>query len=232
MLFDIESLKSAYYFSLSNESLKDLCYELDNMEEKRPRFKMELIKSNSDFIRVDYLMNMKVKKVRKNLLNIEYDKVKEFNEVLKLNYKSRWIHFFHNKDTWINELLLIIKNNSSRLSTYIEDYAGNDDYERRRLQSNYNIVENKRYRGWYPSDNFDSKEWSNKVNCICKTELMEGSHIIFKIGGVYQYRIKNDGVIIAYSDEFRSLVFEGDEFYHYFNSPHSRERQINSLLGL
>ena len=232
MLFDIESLKSAYYFSLSNESLKDLCNELDNMEEKRPRFKMKLIKSNSDYIRVDYLMNMKVKKVRKNLINIEYDKIKEFNEILKLSRKNKWIHYFHNKDNWINELLLIIKSNSVGLFNYIENYAGNDDYEMRRLESNYNIVKNVVFTSWYHSDSFDNKEWSSKLNCICKSELIEGSRIIFKVGDAYEYRIKSDGVIIVYYYEFSSLIFEGDEFYHYFNSPESRERNINSLLGL
>ena len=235
---DLETLIDAYYFSTKNDSLNLLFTELDKMTEI-PFKKMELIKSHPDYQRNNYLSNIEIKKVRKVLLDIDMDLIKEFNEKLKPIYNHKWIHFIHDKSNWLNQILKIIKNSSKGRYGSIENRAGYDNYEKRRLEFDYRIVsDGDLYSYNYTLPNYDSKDddpdWSEKISCICiKDVRLDNSNPlkIFTKGEKYSYRKKINGQINVYPNKW-SFIFEGESFYEYFLSPDSRDRQIDIILGL
>ena len=60
---------------------------------------------------------------------------------LKNEYPDKkWIQNHHSKDTWINEMLLLIKRKSKSLLYKIDDITEYNEYERNRLDFDYRIV--------------------------------------------------------------------------------------------
>lgn len=230
-----ERLKESFYFVNNPQNLENIFKIIDEMSEKRPRFKFLNIQTDENYIKLLFFKNMKIKKERKNLVGVDREIIREFNETLKSTYKMPWCQHFHNKDNWINQILTIIKNKSVSLLNEIKIYSGVNEYEENRLWVDYNIVKNYSWSPFFPSDDF-----KEKINCICKKDLIETNpehsllnRTYFKIGGEYKFRVnKENSYRHVYYDEYYDLIFENNTFYEYFYTKEEmRESKINQILS-
>lgn len=232
IIFDLNSLIETYhYVSKLPDNIKS---EIDNMGNIIGKFKFEKIKNNPDYKKILYLSEIRIKKVRKPLLNSDFEQIKLFNQELKTEYPNKtWINNLHTKENWINEVLKLIKTKSKSLLFLIENISGYNHYEKNRLEFDWRIVidDNDNHTGYYHHDfKEDDPNWSDKIYCSCiKNIIGEWDDIIFKKGEKYFYRKKVDGQIIVMY-KFASYIFEGDSFYEYFLSIESRDRILSQIL--
>lgn len=232
IIFDLNSLIEIYHY-VSNlpDNIKS---EIDNMGDIIGKFKFEKIKNHTDYQKILYLSEIGIKKVRKPLLNSDFEQIKIFNEELKIEHPNKtWINNLHTKENWINEVLKLIKTKSKSLLFLIENISGYNHYEKNRLEFDWRIVRS--YDYYTGGNNYiqyykeDDPNWSDKVICTCIKDISEWDIILFKKGEKYFYRKKIDGQIIVMS-EFMPFILESNSFYEYFLSMESRDRILSQIL--
>lgn len=226
MIQDLESLIFSYKFVKSETSLDDISNEVSLMGNIIGKFKFQRIQQHTDYQRILWLSDMNVKKVRKYLINVDHNLIKEFNEELKQEYPdNKWIQNHHNKDLWTINLLLLIKRKSKFLLYKIDDITGYNGYEMNRLDFDYRIVFQNIYTTGF------NKTFSNKINCYCLKNILDNSNgNLFKNGDEYQYRIGDDGKYYVYVVEYKYYIFEEYSFGEYFID--HREMKINQILNI
>ena len=239
IISDFNLLIETYKFVNSEYCLNDIKSDIKNMHDLIGKFKFEKIKSHSDYLKINFLSNMSIRKVRKPLLNSCFEQIKIFNEELKIKYPNKkWINNLHSKDNWLNEVLNLIKKRSYVLLHDIENICGYNQHEKSRIHFDFRIVNdydisNNYYNLHFYDSKEDDKEWSEKIYCVCIKDIKGDFSIndknLFDKGEKYFYRKKIDGQINVYPCEW-SYIFEGESFYEYFLSQDSRDRRLDEIL--
>jgi hypothetical protein len=236
IISDFNLLIETYNLVNSKDCLNDIKSEIENMSDLIGKFKFEKIKSHPDYLKINFLSNMSIRKVRKPLLNSCFEQIKTFNEELKIKYPNKkWINNLHTKDNWLNEILNLIKKISNILLYDIENICGYNQHEKSRIDFDFRIVGDNDISSNYYFYDFkeDNKEWSEKICCVCIKDIKNDFSIndkkLFDKGKKYFYRKKTDGQINVYPCEW-SYIFEGDSFYEYFLSPDSRDRRLDEIF--
>ena len=230
----INELIDSYHFSLDKSTITILSNKLDQMIEKRPRFKMIILINYSSYSRLNYLSNLSIRRIRKQLLLVEQQhQCIEFNNTLKDTLTYKFIHKY-NKDYWISHILELISKNARNIITEVENYSGiNSPIERSRIEEDYRVrYDYSEYNTSHTSyDTKESeKEWSEKIKCTCIKDLGSNSFMkYFKNGRRYDYRtnIENGQIVVYYTNE-SSLIFEDGSFQEYFIT---RDRFLDYLLN-
>ena len=237
MIPNLNSLIDIYRLLHSDDCLCNIKNESEKMGDLIGKFKFDKIKNHTDYLKINSLSIMKIKRVRKPLLDSDFEQIKIFNEELKIKYPNKsWINNLHRKENWINEVLILIRNESKSLIGQIEIIVGYDNYEKNRLNFDHRIVNDFTFENLYnfKDSKDDNKNWSEKIPCTCLKDIKDNSPIpnLFNKGQKYLYRRKIDGQICVYPYEFElSYLFENDSFYEYFSSPDSRDRRLNQILN-
>lgn len=238
MIKDMETLKKSYQLVVEEDGINSVLDAIDSLDERRPRYKMNLIEGNPTWRWIRNLSEMKVRKVRKDLFSIPYEEIREFNEVLKKGYPTMvFIQNFHTKEFWITKILDIITGAAKRCVGIVESHAGMDDRERQRTNVDWRVRNPMwGYWGtWVDGDPLVSSPiYFGKEVCTCiKAFVDDSGWDVYRVGRKYHFREGRDGSRAVYTEcidsdvsEQSHYIFEDGSFEEHFRDRDSTIKMI------
>jgi len=228
MINDLNDLIGFYYMSLNEGCIEEVLKKIKSLTEKRPRYVREILKDELVLNQLKYLNEMKIKKVRNQILkSTNKEEISKFNDKIKLEEGRKFMLNFHSPEYWIAHLLDLIKNRSRGIYTVVNNTIG---YDSDRLDD-YRIYRHEVFTTsfYYEEDlSFSDKEWSDKLKCTCIRDVFNKDELIFKCGLKYDFRKSKISDARVVNLEYSQYVFESGSFGDYFID---RMGIIDSILG-